>query len=78
MFGFEGANLQECITAQWLSWLERRPVTAKVVGSSPIWVADLHCIMQFGLDREDTFSVGNSSENEEGRRSKTPRGLFFL
>ena len=25
-------------TAQWLSWLERRPVTAKVVGSSPIWV----------------------------------------
>ncbi len=26
--------------AQWLSWLERRPVTAKVVGSSPIWVVD--------------------------------------
>ena len=25
--------------AQWLSWLERRPVTAEVVGSSPIWVA---------------------------------------
>ena len=25
-------------TAQWLSWLERRPVTAEVVGSSPIWV----------------------------------------
>ena len=24
--------------AQWLSWLELRPVTAKVVGSSPIWV----------------------------------------
>ena len=24
--------------AQWLSWLERRPVTAEVVGSSPIWV----------------------------------------
>ena len=28
-----GGSLQ-----QWLSWLERRPVTAKVVGSSPIWV----------------------------------------
>ena len=27
--------------AQWLSWLERRPVTAKVVGSSPIWVVIL-------------------------------------
>ena len=26
-------------TAQWLSWLERRPVTAEVAGSSPAWVA---------------------------------------
>ena len=25
--------------ARWLSWLERRPVTAEVVGSSPIRVA---------------------------------------
>ena len=25
--------------AQWLSWLERRPVTAEVVSSSLIWVA---------------------------------------
>ena len=33
MFGFEGINL-----ARWLSWLERRPVTAEVVGSSPIRV----------------------------------------
>ena len=24
--------------AQWLSWLERRPVTAEVAGSSPAWV----------------------------------------
>ena len=24
--------------AQWLSWLERRPVTAEVLGSSPCWV----------------------------------------
>ena len=24
--------------AQWLSWLERRPVTAEVTGSSPVWV----------------------------------------
>ena len=29
--------------AQWLSWLERRPVTAEVVGSSPIWVVSLKC-----------------------------------
>ena len=26
--------------AQWLSWLERRPVTAEVAGSSPVGVAD--------------------------------------
>ena len=53
MFGFEGTeetrdffgrifdspqDFQMVIKAQWLSWLERRPVTAKVVGSSPIWV----------------------------------------
>ena len=24
--------------ARWLSWLERRPVTAEVEGSSPFWV----------------------------------------
>ena len=38
MFGFEGTNNVFSGMAQWLSWLERRPVTAKVVGSSPIWV----------------------------------------
>ena len=27
--------------AWWLSWLERRPVTAEVVGSSPIWVVNI-------------------------------------
>ena len=31
-------KVQNTFMAQWLSWLERRPVTAKVVGSSPIWV----------------------------------------
>ena len=34
VFGFEGIfNM-----AQWLSWLERRPVTAEVEGSSPFRV----------------------------------------
>ena len=31
--------------AQWLSWLERRPVTAKVVGSSPIWVVTITLVI---------------------------------
>ena len=34
--------------AQWLSWLERRPVTAKVVGSSPIWVVFFGILAQLG------------------------------
>ena len=38
MFGFEGMNLLCTTLAQWLSWLERRPVTAEVTGSSPVWV----------------------------------------
>ena len=33
--------------AQWLSWLERRPVTAEVDGSSPFWV-DNGIIAQLG------------------------------
>ena len=38
--------------AQWLSWLERRPVTAEVVSSSLIWVvsriaaAEFHACME--------------------------------
>ena len=32
--------------AQWLSWLERRPVTAEVEGSSPFRVAFL---LKFGI-----------------------------
>ena len=34
-----GSSPTQGAMAQWLSWLERRPVTAEVVGSSPIWVA---------------------------------------
>ena len=30
--------------ARWLSWLERRPVTAEVEGSNPFRVADTICI----------------------------------
>ena len=37
VFGFEGTKLQ--IMARWLSWLERRPVTAEVRGSNPLRVA---------------------------------------
>ena len=35
VFGFQGMYEK---LAQWLSWLERRPVTAEVEGSSPFRV----------------------------------------
>ena len=34
--------------AQWLSWLERRPVTAEVAGSSPAGVVKSGIIAQLG------------------------------
>ena len=40
VFGFQGCiNLNRL--AWWLSWLERRPVTAEVVGSNPIRVVNI-------------------------------------
>ncbi len=45
--GFEGMEAviwnagSSLYMAWWLSWLERRPVTAEVVGSNPIRVAEI-------------------------------------
>ena len=42
MFGFEGIFERiNLLTAQWLRWVERRPVTAEVEGSNPFRVAYL-------------------------------------
>ena len=41
VFGFEGTYEE---LAQWLSWLERRPVTAEVESSSLFWVV---CIERY-------------------------------
>ena len=35
----------EGILARWLSWLERRPVTAEVEGSSPFRVVDIEYLL---------------------------------
>ena len=43
---FQGISIPEL--AQWLSWLERRPVTAEVVGSSPIRVVFYGILAQLG------------------------------
>ena len=42
--------------ARWLSWLERRPVTAEVVGSSPIRVVSAAVAEQ--ADARDLKSRG--------------------
>ena len=49
--------------AWWLSWLERRPVTAEVVGSSPIRVVS--------FKHSDLWKVKTSAEG------KVPSGSFF-
>ena len=67
------------VTAQWLSWLERRPVTAEVEGSSPFWVV-LHENVKFysiwGLS-----SAGRASALQaEGHRFEPcrPPGILKL
>ena len=55
--------------AQWLSWLERRPVTAEVAGSSPAWVVFIW----------DLSSAGRASALQaEGHRFEPYRSHFLL
>ena len=58
VYSFEGV-----IKARWLSWLERRPVTAEVVGSSPIRVActaSAYAGMAELADAQDLKSCGTN------------------
>ena len=62
--------------AQWLSWLERRPVTAEVEGSSPFWVVDVERLLdvRWGLS-----SAGRASALQaEGHRFEPYRPHLFL
>ena len=55
--------------AQWLSWLERRPVTAEVTGSSPVWV----------VYKWDLSSAGRASALQaEGHRFEPYRSHKFF
>ena len=58
--------------ARWLSWLERRPVTAEVVGSNPIRVVFLSPYLIWGLS-----SAGRASALQaEGHRFEPYRSHF--
>ena len=81
MFGFEGTVL--CFQkvygiltkylAWWLSWLERRPVTAEVVGPNPIRVVYLLLSVTWGLS-----SAGRASALQaEGHRFEPCRPHIF-
>ena len=59
--------------ARWLSWLERRPVTAEVVGSSPIRVV----YYKFYIVR-DLSSAGRASALQaEGHRFEPYRSHYM-
>ena len=74
MFGFEGMKIPN--TAQWLSWLERRPVTAEVDGSSPFWVV-LH--KEICAEGWDLSSAGRASALQaEGHRFEPCRSHFSI
>ena len=58
--------------ARWLSWLEHRPVTAGVMGSSPIRV------VLFSFSIRDLSSAGRASALQaEGHRFEPYRSHFM-
>ena len=59
--------------ARWLSWLERRPVTAEVAGSSPAWVVQYGILAQLGEHLPYKQRVTGSSP--VGPTYKTPMWL---
>ena len=80
MFGFEGTNCAfKCFTAQWLSWLERRPVTAKVVGSSPIWVVeDSYLIRRLRLYNGVLAQLGEHLPYKQRVIGSSPIGPIYI
>ena len=59
--------------AQWLSWLERRPVTAEVEGSSPSGVVQFYILFPWDLS-----SAGRASALQaEGHRFEPCRSHLF-
>ena len=70
------AVLRVCLApsmmAQWLSWLERRPVTAEVKGPSPFWVVSDSSRLQKAAVR---FSAG-VAELADARDLKSLEGNF--
>ena len=60
--------------AQWLSWLERRPVTAEVEGSSPFWVVAFATVEA----QWDLSSAGRASALQAGGHRFEPCRSHYL
>ena len=58
--------------AHWLSWLERRPVTAEVKGSSPLWVVSFIGI--YGV----LAQLGEHLPYKQGVTGSSPVGPIWL
>ena len=63
--------------AQWLSWLERRPVTAEVVGSNPIRVAEAEKF-QNNLINGILAQLGEHLPYKQRVTGSSPVGHIFL
>ena len=64
--------------AQWLSWLERRPVTAKVVGSSPIWVVYSEILYSLQVTRGILAQLGEHLPYKQRVIGSSPIGPIFM
>ena len=61
--------------ARWLSWLERRPVTAEVVGSNPIRVAVI--ITEYFLTTGILAQLGEHLPYKQRVIGSSPIGPIF-
>ena len=60
--------------ARWLSWLERRPVTAEVVGSNPIRVAECHKSAHFKFEYGVLAQLGEHLPYKQRVTGSSPVG----
>ena len=61
--------------AHWLSWLERRPVTAEVKGSSPLWVV---LYLSFCFYHGILAQLGEHLPYKQRVTGSSPVGPIFL
>ena len=66
-------RVQASKMAQWLSWLERRPVTAEVESSSLFWVVFVFCTKYHGIIAQ----LGEHLPYKQGVTGSSPVGPIY-